>query len=69
MVSMIVSGIDGAQLFVHTLGRAVRVTGFVTSDDEANEYLEVHRGQGVIAQYGQLILMAENADLGKRVKP
>jgi hypothetical protein len=55
-------------LFIHTFGRAIRVTAMFQSADEANHYLEINPEQGVLACYGPMIFLARNRDLGFNIE-
>jgi hypothetical protein len=68
MAAQIVSLIDGGQLYVYKLGRAVRVTAVATSVEDANNYMHLHHTQSVIAVVGEVVLIAEHDDKGKLVK-
>ncbi len=46
------------------LGTPVRVTAVFATDNEANTYLEQHPDEGVIAEAGGLVWIADNRDLG-----
>lgn len=68
MAIQVISLTDGATIHVHTLGRSVRVTAVATSTEDANEYLSIHRGQSVIAELSNgVVLMADIEDVGKRL--
>jgi hypothetical protein len=54
-------------LYVRSMGNALRVTAIFTSADEANEYTESHRDEGVVAQFGPYILLANLYDPGATV--
>jgi hypothetical protein len=51
-------------LFVHTMGRAYRVTAIGLCEDGANAYLAGHEGEGVVTNFGQYIIIANNNDPG-----
>jgi hypothetical protein len=55
-------------LYVHTLGRAFRVTALFQSPDVANGFMEANPGQGVLACYGPLICLALVSDAGFTIK-
>jgi hypothetical protein len=50
------------------MGKALRVTAIFTSADEANEYTESHRDEGVVAQFGPYILLANLYDPGAKIE-
>jgi len=55
-------------LYIHTFGRAIRITAIFQSADEANQFMGCNPGQGVLACYNTLIFVAQNRDLGFKVK-
>jgi hypothetical protein len=54
-------------LFIHTIGRAIRVTGVLQTADDTNHYLKINPEQGVLVCYGPLIFVARNSDLGLKI--
>ena len=46
-------------LFIHTFGRAIRVTAIFQSADEANQCMEINPEQGVLACYGPMFFPSE----------
>lgn len=55
-------------LYVHALGREIRVTAVFQTADEANAFMEGNPGQGVLACYGPLICFARLSDLGFKIE-
>jgi hypothetical protein len=51
-------------LFIRIYGNLISVTAIFTTDAAANNYLETHRDEGVLAAWGSLVLIAAKADLG-----
>lgn len=51
-------------LFIHTFGRAVRVTAIFTDPDSANRFMDQNQSHGVLAEYAPFVLLAELSDLG-----
>ena len=55
-------------LFIHSFGRAIRVTAIFQSADEANQFMEIDPEQGVLACYGTFVFVARNSDLGFKIE-
>lgn len=51
-------------LYIRSMGKALRVTAWFTSDDEANHWMERNSGHGVVAVLDGLILIANVYDTG-----
>ena len=51
-------------VYVRSMGKALRVTGIFTSDEDANKYLEKNKDEGIIAQFGVFIFTANYYDRG-----
>jgi hypothetical protein len=49
-------------LYVGSLGKAVRVTAIFTSAQESNAYLAAHSDEGVVAEFGRYVFIANNQD-------
>lgn len=58
---------DKQFLFVRSMGKALRVTALFTSVDEANEYSKRHSDEGVVAEFGSYILIANLYDQGTAI--
>lgn len=52
-------------LYVQTMGKQLRVTALFASDDEANDYMERHRDEGVVACFGPFVILANLYDKGE----
>lgn len=57
---------DEHVLYVRSMGKALRVTAWFTDEAAANAYMASARGrqEGVVAQFGELILLADMHDKG-----
>ena len=55
---------DTQIMYVRSMGKALRVTAVFTSDDEANAYMHKNKNEGVIACFGNLVLLANIYDKG-----
>jgi hypothetical protein len=49
-------------LYVGSLGKAVRVTAIFTSVQDSNGYLAAHSDEGVVAEFGPYVFIANNQD-------
>jgi len=54
-------------LFIHTFGRAIRITAVFLTADDTNHYLDSNPEQGILACYDPLIFVARNNDLGFKI--
>jgi hypothetical protein len=68
---MIVTLTDEQQLFIRSMGKALRVTAIATSDVEANEHMRRNEAAAVVAVLGrtrgaQFILLAHKWDQGEK---
>jgi len=52
------------QLYVRSMGKALRVTAIFTVDSEANAYMERNKDEGVVAEFAPFILIANIYDCG-----
>lgn len=52
-------------IHIRALGKDVRVTAVFTTGAEANAYLAAHADEGVIAEAGQMVWVADIHDLGR----
>ena len=56
------------QLYVRSMGKMLRVTAFYTAVDDANRHMErPGNTDAVVAEFGQLILLADIGDRGLTV--
>jgi hypothetical protein len=55
-------------LYVHTLGRAIRVTAIFQSADEANGFMAAKPGQGVLACYSPFRYLALMSNIGFKIE-
>lgn len=67
MIHHICSLRDGGQLYLHTLGRAVRITAVATDVQSANDFCAQFTGQSVIAEIGDLVFLARKDDKGEKL--
>jgi hypothetical protein len=58
---------DEQRVYVRSMGKALRVTAVFTSDDEANAYMAKHLDEGVVAQFGRFVLLANLHDRGAKI--
>ena len=56
------------QIYIRSMGKLLAVTALVNSDDAANQYCETHKDEGVIAQGGGLVFIANLYDHGARAE-
>lgn len=54
-------------LYVHSMRKALRVTAIFESDEETNDYLQKHKDEGVIAEFGKYIFIANLYDSGVKI--
>lgn len=52
------------KLFVKSMGKLLRVTAAFENVDEANKHCEAHKDDGVVAEIGETILLANLYDTG-----
>jgi hypothetical protein len=57
----------GASLYHHTMGRAFKVVALADTDVEANEHMTRTPGASVIACHGDLVIMADKDDKGRKL--
>lgn len=55
---------DTEQLYVRSMGKALRVIAIFEDTDAANDYMARHDGAAVVAVFGKYILLAEKTDRG-----
>lgn len=56
------------RLYIHSMGKRLRVTAWFASDDEANNYMSRHKDEGVIAVTKDgLVLLADVHDKGTQL--
>lgn len=55
-------------LYVRTMGKAIRVTAVFDNDEDANKYMEKNRDEGLVAEFGELRLIANLYDKGVRIE-
>jgi hypothetical protein len=53
----------GMTFCVKALGKTFKLTAVFTSVDETNAYLETHRDEGMVAEVGEFIFVAENKEI------
>ena len=58
---------DAEIIYVRSMGKALRVTAIFTNDAEANAYMAANRDEGVVAEFGTLILLANVYDKGEKI--
>jgi hypothetical protein len=58
---------DHQDLYVRSMGKALRVTAIFTSADEANVYMATHSDQAVVAEFAPFVLIANVYDPGIRI--
>ena len=46
-------------LVIASMGKLFRVTAIFTHDDDANNYMRSHKGEGVIATFANVVFIAE----------
>ncbi len=51
-------------LYVRSMGKLLRVTAVFRTDAEANAHMEKHRDEGLVAEFGELRLIAHLYDQG-----
>jgi len=51
-------------VYVRSMGKALRITAICSSVTEANDYCERHVDEGVIAEFGPLVFIANLYDKG-----
>lgn len=56
------------QLYVRSMGKLLAVTALFNNDDRCNDYLENHTDEGVVAQGGNLVMVANLYDHGTRAE-
>ena len=54
-------------IYVRSMGKLLKVTALFTDNSECNKYLESHKDEGVIAEYGNTIFVANCYDHGLKV--
>lgn len=54
-------------LYVRSMGKALKVTAIALNTEIANAYMETHRDQAVVAEIGELVLIADQYDPGIRI--
>lgn len=54
-------------LYVRSMGKALKVTAIALNTEIANAYMQAHHGQAMVAQVGDLILLADQYDPGIRI--
>lgn len=52
------------RFYIRSMGKLLRVTAMLESDDEANAYMRKHDGAAVVACLGSLVLVADKNDHG-----
>ena len=57
------------QLYVRSMGKLLKITAAFTDIDFANCYMETHPDDGVVAEIGNTILLANRYDRGMVIKP
>lgn len=55
---------DPRVVYVRSMGKALRVTAIACTAEDANAYCATHRDEGVIADWGGLIFIANLYDQG-----
>ena len=58
---------DKQTLYVRSMGKALKVTAIFLTDKAANLYMEKNRDEGVVAQFGHYILIANCYDHGTAI--
>lgn len=65
---MLVRLLDHQDIYVRSMGKALRILALATSDKEANDYCEKYDAAAVIAEYGKtpdsVIFIADKYDHG-----
>ncbi len=56
------------QLYVRSMGKLLAVTALFDNDDKANAYCETHADEGVVANGGGLVMVANLYDHGTRAE-
>lgn len=56
-------------LYLRSMGKLLRITAIFESDAEANAYMEKHRDEGLIAEFGKYRFIANLYDPGLKVQP
>lgn len=59
---------DHQAIYVRSMGKALRVTAMFTDVAEANQYMEKNLDDGVIAEYGGVIFLANVYDTGVKIE-
>ena len=55
-------------MYVRSMGKALRVVAIFRTDDEANAFMEKNRDTGVVAVFGDLVLVANLYDKGVKIE-
>ncbi len=54
-------------LYVRSMGKLLRVTAIASTIEAANNYMENHRDEGLVAEFGCFCLMANLYDPGTKI--
>ncbi len=54
-------------LYVRSMGKLLRITAIAMGMESANKYMETHRDEGLVAEFGSLCLIANLYDPGTKV--
>ena len=60
-------GKEKTELYMRSMGKALKVTSIFTTVDSTNAYLETHRDEGVVAEADGLIFCANTYDHGVEI--
>ena len=55
-------------LYVRSMGKALKVTAIFTGVDECNQYCEKNRDEGLVAEFGKYLFVANLYDQGTKIK-
>lgn len=58
---------DNVSFYVRSMGKLLKITAAFESIEEANKYMESHKDEGMIAEKGNTIFLANLYDQGLKV--